>query len=258
MQHKLKFSLLIPAAFLVSYFVPKLLPKPASYLELLATRDLAPLLIAFAATWYLHRRIKSLPSAWGFDSGMLTGVKMAFIFCLPMLAGYGFLADFTVRIDWQSFWFGCVVAAIFEELLYRGFLFGQLFRYGGWGFIPSALLNAVLFGSGHLYQSNDVSGAIGVFTITALGGMWFAWLYIEWNNNLWIAIFMHFFMNSWWTSFNIDDNAAGGFMANIIRGTTIALSIIYTVRMKRKTGGLTIGINNLFIQKVQTGRDRMT
>jgi len=250
MRNKLKFSLLIPAAFLVLYFGPKLLPKPASYLELLATRYLVPLLIAFAATWYLHRRVKTLPSAWGLGSGLLTGVSTAFIFCFPMLLGYAFLSGFTIRLSWESFLFGCVMAAIFEELLFRGFLFGQLFRYGGWGFIPAGLLSAFIFGAGHLYQSNEIFGALSVFLITALGGMWFAWLYIEWNFNLWISIFMHFFMNLWWTAFNVDESATGGLLANVFRITTIALSIIYTIHMKRKAGGLTIGTNNLFIQKV--------
>jgi len=249
MNDKIRFSILIPVIALVIHFGQQFLPRPGSYFELITTRIILPILIAFAATWFLHRRWSALPSAWGLNSGILTGLMTAFLFCIPMLLGYGLLAGFKIGISWQSFWIGCVGAAISEELVYRGFLFGQLFRYGGWGFLTAGLFNAVLFGSGHLHQSGDLSGAMGVFLITALGGLWFAWLYIEWDHNIWLPIFMHFFMNVSWDFFDVGENAAGGLMANIFRAVTIAVSIIYTILMKRKSTGLIIKQENLFVNR---------
>jgi membrane protease YdiL (CAAX protease family) len=146
------------------------------------------------------------------------------------------MANFNLSLTWSGFLLGCVWAAVSEELIYRGFVFGQLFRFAGWGFLSAGLLNALVFGSAHLYQAGDFGSALGIFAVTALGGLWFAWLYIEWDNNLYMPMAMHFFMNLWWTAFKAGPTAGGGVAANIFRGATIAISIIWTIRMKKKRG----------------------
>ncbi len=65
------------------------------------------------------------------------------------------------------------------------------------------------------------------------GAAWFAWLYVEWRNNLWLPIGLHILMNLYWALFDIESNALGGVWANVFRGLTIALSIIYTLRKKQ-------------------------
>jgi hypothetical protein len=64
--------------------------------------------------------------------------------------------------------------------------------------------------------------------------VWFAWLFIEWNDNLWLPVGMHFLMNFYWDLFNVSDTAIGGFMLNLPRVLTIALSVIFTIRMIKK------------------------
>jgi membrane protease YdiL (CAAX protease family) len=178
--------------------------------------------------------LAEIPSAWGLRADGLEALKMAFLFCLPMLAGYAFLADFNISLTWRGFFFGCLWAAVSEELFFRGFVFGQLFRFAGWGFLAAGLLNALVFGSAHLWQAGDFGSATGIFAITALGGLWFAWLYIEWGNNLWMPMAMHFFMNLWWDAFEAGPNAGGGWAANLLRAATVALSIFWTIHMKRR------------------------
>ena len=248
MQHKVGFSLVVMLAFLVFHFGVRQLPKASSYLEMVLTREIFPLLLTGGLIWWLHgRRLGAVPEAWGLRANALDAFKMAFVFCLPMLLGYAFLAGFKVSLTWRGFLLGCLMAAFSEELFYRGFVFGQLFRFAGWGFLTAGLLNALVFGSAHLYQAGDWGSAVGIFAITALGGLWFAWLYIEWGNNLWMPVAMHFFMNLWWSAFDAGPNAGGGLAANLFRAATVAFSIVWTVRRRRRQG-LTLEItqNRLF------------
>ncbi len=245
LKNKLLVSLVVISVFLIQHVGIRYLPPPHSYLELYLSRYLLRLVIIVLALWWLHKSFKIGLKAWGLNKPSWHPFLLALIFVSPMLIGNAWLADFKINISYTKFFQGCVLAALVEELLYRGFLFGQLFRFAGWGFIPAALANALVFGLGHLYQANNFGEAIGVFAVTALGGVWFAWLYVEWNNSLWLPIAMHFLMNLSWDLFNTNLNAAGDSFTNLFRGLTIALSIYYTIRYKRKNGGLTITLKKL-------------
>ena len=91
---------------------------------------------------------------------------------------------------------------------------------------------------------------MGVFAITFAGAVWFAWLFIEWKENLWLPIFMHFFMNLYWHLFSTENSALGGLMLNLPRIITIALSIYLTIKIVRKTGQLKINKTNFIRQKM--------
>ncbi|MEE2565084.1 CPBP family intramembrane glutamic endopeptidase [Hyphobacterium marinum] len=125
---------------------------------------------------------------------------------------------------------------VFEEILYRGFLFGFLFRFARWGFLPAALVGALVFGAAHFSAGGDLNEALTIFAITAIGGFWFAWLYAEWDFNLWIPISLHVLMNAWWELFVIADNAAGTQATIIARFAVIGLSILLTLALARWRG----------------------
>lgn len=72
-----------------------------------------------------------------------------------------------------------VFAALFEEIIFRGFLFGMLFRYLKIGFVLAALIPSLLFGSIHLYQGADLISALIVFAVTFIGALYFSWMYVE-------------------------------------------------------------------------------
>ncbi|KOS07587.1 hypothetical protein AM493_17240 [Flavobacterium akiainvivens] len=189
----------------------------------------------FLATYFLNRK-PNVFSSLGLGKNILTGIVAAFVVTLPMFIGG--LAVFSLKseIDIENLLAGTLVAGFFEELYFRGFLFGQVFKNTKLGFIPAIFIGALVFASGHLYQSTNIIEMAGIFAITFFGAIFFAWLYAEWNYNLWMPIFTHAFMNLSWGLFTDNSNALGGWAANIFRVLTIAAAITITLLYKKRKG----------------------
>ncbi len=177
---------------------------------------------------------KRCQTTLGLKRSIVKGVFFPFLCTIPMFIGFAFCFPVNTDLTSDQILITGVAAAFFEEFIFRGFLFGQIFRFTKLGFIPAILLGAALFAAMHLYQSNDLATLIGVFLTTFMGAVLFAWLFAEWSYNLWIPIFLHFFMNLAWMLFSVSENAFGGFYANIFRILTIALAILLTLLYKRK------------------------
>lgn len=190
----------------------------------------------FAGTYFINYRRSSLVKSLGLAHGMMKAVAISLLFTAPMFLGGFFFFKFNNQIDVQQLIAGTLIAGFAEELYFRGFLFGQIFRNTTIGFIPAIAIGAVLFAIGHLYQSSHVLNAIGIFSITFMGAVFFAWLFLEWHYNLWIPIFVHTFMNLSWQMYSSANTALGGWEANIFRAITIAFAIVFTIRYKRKQG----------------------
>lgn len=177
---------------------------------------------------------KNILECWGLRRNFLKGWAVGLLCCIPMLvcnliAGH-------VEFGWNKLFLGAVFAGLFEELIYRGFLFGVLHRYCGWRFIWAALPAAVLFTLGHFYQSHDFVSGLQVFCVTALGSLFFSWLYMVWDNNLWVPISFHIMMNGIWVLIPIADatSSVGSIAANIGRLLTVALAVTLTVLYKKR------------------------
>ncbi|MEO1516312.1 MAG: CPBP family glutamic-type intramembrane protease [Bacteroidota bacterium] len=230
MKNNIIRSLIVIAAFLLIHFRFELLESLGIDLQGRWLRytayHLSGLLIVLLVTAGLFGEHKML-SALGLQKGLVKGTAYGLLFCAPMLFGYAFIGQ------WQGLSLltalTVFIGAAMEEVIFRGFLFGLLYRFLGWRFLPAAMLSALIFGSAHLYQGNSLEQTIGVFAVTLMGGVWFSWLYSKWNNNLWIAISLHFFMNLSWQIFAIDTTALGGGGANLFRIMTIAFSIVFTI-----------------------------
>ena len=185
----------------------------------------------------------------GLSSSILKGAGLALLFTLPMFIGYAITFNFA-GFDLDSFLIGAVSAGFFEELYFRAFLFGMIYRYTKFGFFPSIIIGAIWFGSVHLYQSQELDMLIGIFLTTFMGAILFAWIYSEWKFNLWVPIFMHLFMNFSWMLFSVADNAFGNTWGNVFRYTTVAFAIIFTVVYKLRNGQtLEINRNTLWMKK---------
>ena len=198
----------------------------------------------------IHGWKGSIPS-FGIAGNPLQGLLISALFVLPMMAGGWLLYPVNGELTLNRLLASTLLAAFFEEVYFRGFLFGQLFRYTRLGFIPAVITGALLFASGHLYQSHDVGVLAGIFATTFMGAVFFAWLYAEWDYNLWVPIFLHTFMNLAWTVFRVSDNALGDGMANVFRATTIALAITGTILWKRRKGRpLIINRSTLLVRKI--------
>lgn len=241
MEKKIVVALLTIAAFVLAKNGGKLLRLFDAY----ATQDVALRSVIYKCCWYvafpllvlgLFHGFKKMMAEAGLADGALEGIRTGFVGTLPMLLGAGLLAGFQVDFDPVAILSGCLLAAVGEELLYRALLFGQLFRHARWGFLWAGMVSAVIFGAGHLYQGNDPAELVGVFIVTFMGGMWFAWLYVEWGHNLWVPMSYHFFMNLSWTLFDVSDNALATWPPNLFRAATIVLSVLMTLRRKRQMG----------------------
>jgi membrane protease YdiL (CAAX protease family) len=182
----------------------------------------------------------------GIQTGLIRGLLFSIITVLPMFLSSAIIGRIGADLNVLHLVHQTIVAGLMEEYLFRGFLFGLLFRKLGWGFIPASILGAFIFGLGHIYQGSTFLETMGVFFITSIGGVWFAWLYIEWNNNLWVPIFLHILMNLSWGLFEVSSNALGGFYTNLFRIITIALTIIITIKYNQKKG-LRINSKNLMV-----------
>ena len=189
------------------------------------------IVIALIVTAILFKKIPF--SYLGLKKDLLKGLLAGFLFTLPMFIGYGFQAGFQPEISLKSIHLNMIVAGFFEEFMFRGFVFGILYYYGGLGFISAVLIPSLFFGLGHLYQAESFSESISIFIFTALSSAGFAWFYISWGS-LWMVIFLHGFMDLAWSMFKIEANATGDLYSNIFRFITLGLVIFFSLRKVRK------------------------
>jgi membrane protease YdiL (CAAX protease family) len=153
--------------------------------------------------------------------------------CIPMTLGYALLST-ELDLSLSGIITGSIYAGVFEEIIFRAALFGVLFHYCRWGFIPAALISSVIFGLGHIYQGHDVISAVMALAITAIAGTWFAWLYCECGYRIWFPMFMHVFMNAAYGIFGMSGGAAGDLEGNLFKATSIILSIVYVYLLVRQ------------------------
>lgn len=188
-------------------------------------------------------------SALGLDGRPLRALLLGLLLTAPMALGLALKAPLTLAADTpHALMRHALLPGFGEELLYRGLLFGLLFRISGWGFVPAALTGALLFGGAHLSQGGSAVEAAGIFAMTALGGMWFAWLYVEWDFDLWVPVVLHVLMNVWWVVFPVADNALGPLWTVGLRSLIIALSIGATLAYAKRRGGRRIRWKRWFQQ----------
>lgn len=203
----------------------------------------------FIGTFLIGKRTEFVQNL-GIDKSIIKGFLFAITCTLPMFIGFSIFFEFNPDITINTVFIGVVSAGFFEKLYFRGFLFGLPFRKTKLEFIFSVLFGALYFGSLHLYQSTELNELLGIFLITFLGGILFAWVYAEWNFNNWIPIFLHMLMNFAWALFSVHDNALGDIYSNIFRFLTIALIILLTIFYKNRKGiNLTINKNTLLFKK---------
>ena len=177
----------------------------------------------------------------GFNKTPWRGLGFAFFCTLPLPLVYSFTTPLqdtsTMFVEILQF---AVLAVISEEVLFRCFLFGLLFRLANWGFLPSAMFGAFIFAAGHIYQGNTVLDTFGIFGITLVAALWWSWIYVEWDYNAWVPIGLHVFMNGWFNVFVVSKTALLPLAGEIARALVVVISIAVTVALKQRDGGRTI------------------
>lgn len=216
------------------------LPDPIRWLE----QPTRWTLICIAGLWVAHRaRPREVPKQFGLTASPWTGLAVTFIACSPMLVIPAILALFGIggiRADFswvEDLAYGAIIWPLGEEILFRGYAFRQLHRYGRIGLWPAAILIGVIFGVLHLGQAAvkdlPLAGELGAVAIVSIGGILFAWLFAKWDDNLWVPLGAHLFMNLWWSVFGAGDSPVGGWLGNIARVLAVVLLIVITLRRDR-------------------------
>ena len=234
---KRNISLLTIVAFMLYYLmIMRILPSPIKY----SSQNWSFLLFnvqcsipACVVLYLIHK--KEILKSIGLDRNIIQGFTYGFICVVPMLLYMLLFGRWNNSISLLYLFNATVVAGFFEELLFRGLLFGQLFRYAKWGFLPAILVASFIFGLGHIYQGTDITSSILAGLITGLGGILFGWIYIETNYSLWCNAFLHILMNFSWTAFsNVNNGAIGDVGTNIARALTIIIAVCLVIFYKRK------------------------
>ncbi|MCQ2228476.1 MAG: CPBP family intramembrane metalloprotease [Bacteroidales bacterium] len=193
--------------------------------------------IPLVVVMFILHKAKDVLKEWGIaGSGFALGLLVGLLMTVPMFITNAICGTYVFSMDnlLLSLW-----AGLSEEIIFRGYLFGQLHRKCNWGYIWASLPAAIVFGMGHLYQSGQGLSALSVFAVTAFGSFYFGWLYREWNFNLWVPISLHAFMDLAWMLFPLSDEyygAVGTVAGNVGRVLTIILSVIITIIYKRRRG----------------------
>ena len=242
MKNRLTRSSVIVISFLLCLYFPRILKSffdlKGNKLYISSLGYPFTLLIIIISLFILYKyslskTVSGLGLKKGFKKGLIFGLAAA----SPMIISSAIFFKLSENLFSFETLIIVIIGPVMEEILFRGYLFGQLFKKEHWGFIPASLVAAVFFGIGHLYQGDTTASLIGVFFVTFIGSVWNGWLYIEHNDNLWIPIWLHIFMNMSWSIFQTDvPGAIGNNITNLFRIITIVITVVYTIRFSKKNG----------------------
>ena len=158
MNKTLRTSIAVVISFLTYYIVFKYFEKIFTTIDILVKFRIISYIITyiivgislFIGTAIIHRDFRIFRYL-GLKASFFTGFLLAILFTLPMFIGGFTFFHVNYKVSLPAIIQLTICAGLFEELYFRGFLFGQLFRYTKIGFIPSVFLGALIFASGHLY-----------------------------------------------------------------------------------------------------------
>lgn len=214
-------------------------------------------LIPLLALLILHKP-KELFRVWGFSGNFFLALSVSALCVLLMFVGNAFVMPITagfsdvlskiglsapiqyINTYWVGeYWKGVlsmgVVAGFFEEVMFRGFIFGQLFRFARWGFVPAVLASVVPFAFLHIQFEWKLMAIGSMVVLTALDGAFLCWMFVQWRYNLWVPVWLHILINLSWIAFEGNDPESR-IWANIVRLAAIFLSILFTVWIKKRNG----------------------
>lgn len=120
-----------------------------------------------------------------------------------------------------------------EEVVFRGFAFGQLHRRAGWGLWPALIATSLLFGYGHAEDAGSLAEAVGLMLLTGFGAGVFAWLYARWRT-LAAPIALHVLMNLAWNVWSVGESAIAGWVPFAFQMLTALLAIVSTIWLGRR------------------------
>lgn len=206
--------------------------------------------VMLVGAWVLARLS---PLALAREAGLVlprARIARAFVFAslcsFPMLI-LGLFCGLKSTEPSSSLWNTALIAPISEEALLRGFAFCLLVRYGHWRVWPAGIVTGLIFGAMHLVnrdvQAMTFMGQLSWVALIAAGGIAFAWLFYRWRWNLWVAIFLHALMNTWYQLFDLAASPLGsvGVTVSRIAVITVAITATEIARARWNSGQPSIG-----------------
>jgi len=161
------------------------------------------------------------------------GLAIGTLAVAPMWLGFVFTAPLDPEFSIASTLYLAVLSPIEEEIVFRGYAFGQLYRRVGWRFWLAIVVTAGVFGILHVGQGTSLGQAVGVFLFTAVGGAFFAWLFVKWDGNLWVPIVVHAEMNMNWNVFDVGETAVAGWWPAALQSSVLVTAITLTLLRDR-------------------------
>jgi len=233
------YAVVTSAVFMVAIAVPEVwkaleisqyLPRPLGSL----LRGTAMVAVVILGVRGLHRLGMRGAAA---ELGWLAPVRPAVVFALlatsPMLICFAIARPIAADLAPASLAMTSLVAPFVEEVLFRAFLFRQLYRRARLGFWWSAAIPSLLFALGHVYQAQGLGELVGILAITGIGGGLLCWVFVCWADSFWAVFGLHALMNLWWDVFAVDTSALGGWLANGARLATVAIALVLAERHRR-------------------------
>ena len=257
--------LLVRAFWFVSTVAGR--PLDSALVEASAKLQLWAAVVVPLGWWIAKRRNLSVAEAFGLGAGAMRGVGFGLAATIPMIAALFLMPLKTFQAD-LSLGSG-IIGPFAEELLFRGFLFGLLWRVVGWSATASILASSLLFGLAHIPNADTAlltllrgpgpdgyatSGGKVVMVIPgiamwwdhlsargldilltalplAVGGAVLAWIACKWNS-LWPAIALHACMNLWWDAIRGEHviSGVGPDLMSAAQLLSVAIAIALTLR----------------------------
>ena len=233
--YSLTASIVVALLWNYAWKIASLMGVPRGTLLNKVVRDLIviiPMLILTAAVI----RPKGICSFLGLTGNIIRGFAIALLCVAPLYLVFPFFGGINADLTFELLLQKSILPGFKEEFICRAFMFGLLFRYARTGFFWAVILPALYFGSLHLYQGHDLLSAFAAFGVTFIGALYFSWMYVEWNFNLWVPVGLHMLMNGAWVIFSMEGTevAAGGLISNIVRIASILLAVAITVWYKKR------------------------
>jgi len=225
-------SVFLTVWFLTDDLISLLFPELGGYTRLAVIYGAEILFCTIAVIIMTRKNLIEATRELGLLASMPQGFLISIVVTLPLPIFYSFSGSLSGEIDGMRLIFFSFLSPLEEEIVFRGFAFWMLYKYGRLGFWGSVLVPSFMFGMVHLYQATELMDALGIFGITTIGGIFFSWLLMRWEN-LWVPIFLHSLMNGWWEIFQVDDTALGGYLPTIARLVIVAISILITVKKEQ-------------------------
>lgn len=154
---------------------------------------------------------------FGFHKSALVGLGIALLATSPIVIFFLIFGQLNTEFTMSYFIMTAVASPFSEEILFRGLLFGQLYKWAKWPFWAAALVNILPFAWGHLYQSDgSLLQTTGVLLIIGIGAAFFAWLYLRWEFNIWILISYHALANGWFYIFSPGNSVVSNYLSTSV------------------------------------------